>query len=70
MIKVNSTNFDLNNKMYLATQQCGGGLKEARVFSGVLGLHSNALKEWWQEMATNMGLKILSIGKDIIEENI
>jgi transcription elongation factor Elf1 len=41
---VNASDFDLNNKLYLATQQCGGGLTEAKVFSGILGMHTNALK--------------------------
>jgi hypothetical protein len=28
---VNASNFDLNKKLYLATHQCGGGLKEASI---------------------------------------
>ena len=41
---VNLADFNLNNKVYLATQQCGGGLTEGKVLAGILGLHSNVLK--------------------------
>jgi hypothetical protein len=41
---VNASDFDLNNKLYLEMQQCGGALKEAKTFGGLFGLHSNALK--------------------------
>jgi hypothetical protein len=34
---VNSSNFDLNNKLYLVMQQCGEGLKEAKLLVGYLG---------------------------------
>jgi hypothetical protein len=41
----NGSNFDLSNKLYLTTQQCdGGGLTKAKVFAGVLGMHTNALR--------------------------
>jgi hypothetical protein len=41
---VNATDFQQNIKLYLATQQCGGGLKEGKVSAGLFGLHSNVLK--------------------------
>jgi hypothetical protein len=32
-------------ELYLATQQCGGALKEGKAFVGLLALHYNSLKE-------------------------
>ena len=66
---VNAADFDLNNKLYLGTQQCGGGLMEGRVLSGILGLHSNPLKGRWKTIANEIGLKIIELGEDVIEEN-
>jgi hypothetical protein len=44
---VNGSDLHLNNKLYLATQQCGGGLTEAKMFSGVLGMHTNVPSYSW-----------------------
>jgi hypothetical protein len=47
---VDCSDFDLNKKLYLTTQQCGGGLTEAKVYSGILlGMHMNALKGRWRK---------------------
>ena len=44
---VNAMDFELNPKLYLAAQQCGGGVQEAKVVAGILGLHTNALHGRW-----------------------
>ena len=62
--------FELNPKLYLATQQCGGGVQEAKVFAGILGLHTNALHGQWGGIAETVGLTIIETGKEILEENV
>jgi hypothetical protein len=65
---VNGSDFKLNNNLYLATQQCGGGRQEAKVFAGLLGLHTNVLKGQWREMANKVGLKLIQLGKKLCDE--
>jgi hypothetical protein len=67
---VNGSDFELNRKLYLATQQNGGGVKEAKTFAGLLGLHSNALAGRWSLVAEKMGLEIIELGKEILDKNI
>jgi hypothetical protein len=68
---VNASDFELNNKLYLATQQCGGGLTEAKVFSGVLGMHTNALlKGRWSDISEAVGLQIIELGKECTHQNV
>jgi hypothetical protein len=52
--KFNSTDFQLNNQLYLTTQQCGGDRTEAIFFAGMLGLHTNVLKGRWNEIANKI----------------
>jgi hypothetical protein len=68
--RVNSSDFQLNNQLYLATQQCGGGRTEAKFFAGMLGLHTNVLKGRWSDIANKLGLKIIELGKELCHENI
>jgi hypothetical protein len=67
---VNASDFDLNPKLYLATQQCGGGAQEAKVMAGILGLHTDVLHGRWGSIAETVGLKIIETGEEILEENI
>jgi hypothetical protein len=67
---VNGADFQLNKKLYLATQQCGGGRTEAKVFAGLLGLHTSVLKGRWREIADTVGLKIIELGQEICEVNV
>jgi hypothetical protein len=68
--RVNGTDFQLNNRLYLVTQQCGGGRMEAKVSAGLLGLHTNALKGRWRDIGNNISLKIIELGKELCAENI
>jgi hypothetical protein len=67
---VNASDFDLNPKLYLTTQQCGGGAQEAKVMAGILGLHTDVLHGRWGGIAETVGLKIIETGEEILEENI
>jgi hypothetical protein len=67
---VNGSDFDLNNKLYLATQQCGRGLTKAKVFSGVLGMNMNVLRGRWKEILEQIGLNIIEIGEECIRQNL
>jgi hypothetical protein len=67
--RVHSSAFEQNIKIYLASQQCGGGLHDSRVLGGMLGLHSNPLKNAWYRISQTVGLSILELGKEILEEN-
>jgi hypothetical protein len=67
---VNASDFELNNKLYLATQQCGRGLTEAKVFSGELGMHTNALKGRWSDISEAVGLQIIELGKECTHQNV
>jgi hypothetical protein len=57
---VNASDFDLNKKLSLAaTQQCGGGgLTKAKVYSGVLGMHMDALKGRWSDISEVVGSRV------------
>jgi hypothetical protein len=68
--QVNGAKFEINKKIHLATQLCGGGMMETRVMSGLLGLHTNPLRGRWQEIATTIGLKIIELTEEIIEQNV
>jgi hypothetical protein len=50
-------------------QQCGGGLHDSRVLGGMLGLHLNPLKNAWYRISETVGLRILELGKEVLEEN-
>jgi hypothetical protein len=74
---VHGPDFDLNNKLYLVTQQCGGGLTKcgggltkAKEFFGVLGMHTNVLQGHWKEISEQVGLKIMEIGEECIRQNV
>jgi hypothetical protein len=67
---VNAADFELNRKLYLATQQCGGGLTEAKVVAGVLGMHTNALKGRWSDISQVVGLQIIEVAKEWIDQNV
>jgi hypothetical protein len=67
---VNAVDFQLNRKLYLATQQCGGGFTEAKVMAGMLGLHNNPLRGRWKEIGNEIGQEIIGLGLDVIEENV
>jgi hypothetical protein len=41
---VNTSDFNLNKKLYLTTQQGGGELAEAKVFAGLLGVHEQKIR--------------------------
>jgi hypothetical protein len=65
---VNASDFYLNRKLYLATQQCGRGLMKAKVYSGVLRMHSDALKGQWSDISEVLGLKIIELGEECIHQ--
>jgi hypothetical protein len=58
--------FEQNIKVYLATQQCGGGRHESKVLGGMFGLHSNALQNSWMSLSENIGLAIIDLGLEIL----
>jgi hypothetical protein len=64
--KVNSADFQLNPSLYLATQQCGGGITEAKVVAGLLGLHSDVLHGRWSTIAEKWDLKIIENAKELL----
>jgi hypothetical protein len=46
-----------------------GGLHDSRVLGGMLGLHSNSLKNAWHRISQTVGLRILELGNEVLEEN-
>jgi hypothetical protein len=46
-----------------------GGGHESRVMAGMLGIHHNALQKIWGEIASRIGLKIISLGKEVMAQN-
>jgi hypothetical protein len=68
--RVNGADFEMNRKLYLARHQCGGGRTEGKIFAGFLGLHTNALKGRWKDIANNLGQKIIKVAKGILKENV
>jgi hypothetical protein len=61
--------FEQNIKVYLATQQCGGGRHESKVLGGMFGFHSNPLQNSWMRLSENIGLAIIELGLEILSEN-
>ncbi len=45
-------------------------MTEARVFSGVLGMHTNVLRGRWKEISEQVGLQIIEIGEECIRQNV
>jgi hypothetical protein len=66
---VSAADFERNIQVYLGAQQCGGGRHESRVMAGMLGMHHNALKHMWGEIASRIGLKIINLGKEVMAQN-
>jgi hypothetical protein len=46
-----------------------GGKHESRVMAGMLGVNHNALHKIWGEIASRIGLKIISLGKEVMAQN-
>jgi hypothetical protein len=55
--------------LYLGAQQCGGGRTDARVIAGMIGVHHNALRNTWKNIAEKLGLLIIELGHEIMEAN-
>jgi hypothetical protein len=51
--KAHASMFKHNIKVYLATQQCGGGCHESKVLAGMFGLHSNPIQNSWMRVSEN-----------------
>jgi hypothetical protein len=59
--RVHASMFEQNIKVYLATQQCGGGRHESKVLGGMFGFHSNPLQNSWMRLSENIGLAIIEL---------
>jgi hypothetical protein len=44
-----------------------GGLHDSRILGGMLGLHSNPLKNVWYRISQTVGLSILELGKEVLK---
>jgi hypothetical protein len=47
----------------------GGGGSDARVIAGMLGVHHNALRMTWKNIAEKLGLLIIEVGTEIMASN-
>jgi hypothetical protein len=45
-------------------------LTEAKVFSRVIGMHTNVLQGCWKEVSDQLGSKIIEIGEECINQNV
>ena len=68
--KVNSNDYELNNRLTLGLQLCGAGRKEVSILSGMLNLHCNPMKNNITPMNNFLGHHILTIGREVLKENL
>ena len=68
--RTNSTEFGLNNCLALGLQLSGSGRKEAQIIPGMLNLSSGFMTTRYTWMQEELGLDIIAISKEKLEENL
>jgi hypothetical protein len=62
--------YDLNMRLMLSIQQVGGGEMDAAIFGGMLNLPVNPCTNAWEKMELECSLHEISLGEEIIGENL
>jgi hypothetical protein len=68
--KVNATDFAINHQLLLGFQICGSGRTEVKIIPGMLNLANNPMAARITPMQQELGLAILQVGKEVLEENL
>jgi hypothetical protein len=68
--KVNATDFLINHKLLLGFQLCGLGRTKAKIIRGMLNLANNPMAAHITPIQQELGLAILQLGNEVLEENL
>jgi hypothetical protein len=66
--KTNSNNFELNNQFLLGLQIPGSGRKEAEISLGISKLSKGFMTKRYTELQNKLGLFMIGISKETLEE--
>jgi hypothetical protein len=68
--RVNAGDFEINRRLHLGLQLCGGGRHDASNIIGMLNLNVNGMLGRWSDMQETMAKDIIKIGKEVLDENL
>jgi hypothetical protein len=69
--RVNSGDFEINRRLQLVLQLCGGGRQDGNIIAaGMLKLNVNPMRKRWTDMQEHLGKVIIAIGCEVLEENL
>jgi hypothetical protein len=68
--KTNAANFEINNRFLLGLQSASSGSKEAEIIPGLLNLSNGFTTKRYTDLQNELGLFIIGLSKEILEENL
>jgi hypothetical protein len=68
--RVNAGDFEINRRLHLGLQLCGGGRQDGNIIAGMLNLNVNPMKAKWTEAQEMIGNVIINVGEEVLEENL
>jgi hypothetical protein len=68
--RVNAGDFEINRRFILGLQLCGDGRHDAKNIAGLLNLNVNPMKQQWTNTQESIGLAIIKVASEILEENL
>jgi hypothetical protein len=68
--RANASDFKINNQFLLGLQSAASGRKEAEIIPGLLNLSNGFMTKSYTELQDEMGLSIIGLSKEILEENL
>ena len=68
--RVNAGDFEINRRLQLGLQLCGGGRQDGNILAGMLNLNVNPMKAKWTQVQEEIGNVIIDIGEEVLEENL
>ena len=68
--RVNCGDFEINQRLILGLQLCGNGRHDASNIAGMLNLNVNPMKAKWSTTQESIGLTLIEVGQQIMEENL
>jgi hypothetical protein len=68
--KTNASDFEINNRFLLGLQLAGSGRKEAEIIPGLLNLSNGFMTKRYTDLQNDLGLSIIGLSNEILEENL
>jgi hypothetical protein len=68
--KTNASDYGINNRFLLGLQIAGSGRKEADIIPGLLNLSNGFMTKRYTDLQNELGLSIIGLSNEILEENL